>query len=52
MAREAGLRFTPLGYETCDLLIREELAGDEAVARLIQAARSPEFQEHLQSLKR
>ncbi|WP_337589810.1 substrate-binding domain-containing protein [Methanoculleus bourgensis] len=27
MAREAGLRFTPLGYETCDLLIREELAG-------------------------
>jgi len=52
MAREAELWFTPLGYETCDLLIREELAGDEAVARLIQAARSPEFQEHLQSLKR
>jgi len=52
MAREAGLRFTPLGYETCDLLIREELAGDEGVASLIRAARSPEFKERLQSVKR
>lgn len=52
MAREAGLRFTPLGYETCDLLIREELAGDEGVASLIRAARSPEFPERLQPLEK
>ena len=44
-ARKAGLRFIPLGYETCDLLVREELAGDDGVADLIRAAQSPEFQE-------
>ena len=43
VAREAGLRFTSLGYESCDLLIREELADDDGVASLIRAARSPEF---------
>ena len=52
MARDAGLRFTPLGYESCDLLIREECAEDEGVASLIRAARSPEFKERLQSLER
>ncbi len=51
-ARKAGLRCTPLGYETCDLLIREELAGDDGVTDLIRVARSPEFQERLRSLKR
>jgi len=51
-ARKAGLRCIPLGYETCDLLIREELAGDDGVADLIRVARSPEFQERLRSLKR
>ncbi len=42
-AEEAGLRFTPLGYESCELLIRQELAADDGVASLIRAARSPEF---------
>lgn len=51
MARDAGLRFTPLGYESCELLIREESAGDEGVASLIQVARSPEFKERLRSLE-
>ncbi len=51
MARDAGLQFTSLGYESCELLIREESAGDEGVASLIQAARSPEFKERLQSLE-
>ena len=49
MAREAGLRFTPLGYETRYLLVRKELAADEGVASLVRAARSPEFEEHLRS---
>ena len=40
-AREAGLRFTPLGYESCDLVVRRELAADEGAATLIRAARSP-----------
>jgi putative molybdopterin biosynthesis protein len=51
-AREAGLRFIPLGYETRDLLVREELAADEGVACLIRSARSPEFGERLRSLAR
>ena len=46
-AREAGLRFIPLGYETHDLLIREDLSADEGVACLIRVARSPEFQGRL-----
>ena len=52
MAREAGLRFTPLGYETRYLLVRKELAADEGVASLVRAARSPEFEEHLRSRER
>lgn len=52
MAREAELRFTPLGYESCDLLVREERADDEGVACLVRVIRSPEFQEQLQSLER
>ncbi|MCK9276884.1 MAG: molybdopterin biosynthesis protein [Methanoculleus sp.] len=48
-AREAGLRFTPLGYESCDLLVREELVADEGVASLIRAARSPELRAFLSS---
>ncbi|NLA38144.1 MAG: molybdopterin biosynthesis protein [Methanomicrobiales archaeon] len=51
-ARAAGLRFTPLGHESCDLLVREDLAGVVGVADLIRAARSPEFQEQLRSLER
>ena len=51
MAREAGLRFTPLGYESCELLIRKELAGDDGIASLIRTAQSPEFRERLRSLE-
>ncbi len=52
MAREAGLRFTPLGYESCELLIRKELAADDGVASLVRAARSPEFRAFLRSMER
>lgn len=52
MAREAGLRFTPLGYESCELLIRKELAADDGVASLVRAARSPEFRAFLRSVER
>ncbi|WP_332449898.1 substrate-binding domain-containing protein [Methanoculleus sp.] len=51
-AREAGLRFTPLGYESCDLLVQRELAADEGVASLIRAARSPAFGEFIRSTGR
>ncbi|ABN56981.1 MULTISPECIES: molybdopterin-binding protein [Methanoculleus] len=51
-AREAGLRFTPIGCESCDLVIREELAADEGVAALIEAVRSPEFRAYLHSIGR
>ncbi|PKL61427.1 MAG: molybdopterin biosynthesis protein [Methanomicrobiales archaeon HGW-Methanomicrobiales-2] len=52
MAREAGLRFTLLGYESCELLIRKELAADDGVASLVRAARSPEFRAFLRSAGR
>jgi putative molybdopterin biosynthesis protein len=52
MAQEAGLRFTPLGYESCDLVIRQELAADDGVANLIRAARSSEFQALLRAAGR
>ncbi|MFA7198089.1 MAG: molybdopterin biosynthesis protein [Methanoculleus sp.] len=51
-AREAGLRFTPLGYESCDLVVQRELAADEGVASLIRAARSPAFGEFIRSTGR
>lgn len=51
-AREAGLRFTSIGYESCDLAMREELAADEGVAALIEAARSPEFRAYLRAIGR
>ncbi|PKL55774.1 MAG: molybdenum cofactor biosynthesis protein [Methanomicrobiales archaeon HGW-Methanomicrobiales-6] len=51
-AREAGLRFTPIGHESCDLVVREELAADEGVAALILAARSPEFRAYLRAVGR
>lgn len=51
-AREAGLRFTSIGCESCDLVVREELAADEGVAALIEAARSPEFRAYLRSIGR
>lgn len=42
VAEEAGLRFTPIGYESCDLVVRKDLAADDGVAALIRIARSPE----------
>jgi putative molybdopterin biosynthesis protein len=51
-AREAGLRFTPIGYESCDLVVRKEVAADESVAALIEAARSPEFRAYLRAIGR
>ena len=52
MAREAGLRFTPLGYESYDLVIRKELAADDGVAALIRAAHSPELRALLRAAGR
>ncbi|WP_292518059.1 molybdopterin biosynthesis protein [Methanoculleus sp.] len=52
MAREAGLRFTPLGYESYDLVIRKELAADKGVAALIRAARSSELRAFLNAAGR
>ncbi len=51
-ARAAGLRFTSIGHETCDLVVREEFAADEGVAALIEAARSPEFRAYLRAAGR
>ncbi|HOI14159.1 MAG TPA: molybdopterin-binding protein [Methanoculleus sp.] len=51
-AREAGLRFTSIGYELCDLAVREELAADDGVAALIRAARSPKFRAYLRTVGR
>ena len=51
-AREAGLRFTSIGYESCDLVIPEELAAGEGVAALIEAARSPGFRAYLRAIGR
>ncbi|WP_243670668.1 hypothetical protein [Methanoculleus chikugoensis] len=48
-----GLRFTSIGYESCDLVIREELAAGEGVAALVEAARSPGgFRAYLRSIGR
>lgn len=51
-AREAGLRFASIGCESCDLLVREELAADKGVAALIEAARSPGFRAYLRTIGR
>lgn len=52
LAREAGLRFTPLGYESCDLVVRKEHVADDGVAALIRAVRSPAFRTYLRSTGR
>lgn len=51
-ARGVGLRFTSIGYESCDLVIREDLAADEGITALIEAVRSPEFRAHLRAIGR
>lgn len=51
VARDAGLSVISLGYESCELLIREEYAEGEGVASLIQVAQSPAFRERLKSFE-
>jgi len=47
-AREAGLlSFTPIGYESFNLVIRQEVAAEGGVAALIRTARSREFRASL-----
>jgi len=51
-AREAGLSFIPIGYESCNLVIRGEVASEGGIAALIRTTRSQEFRAYLRTIGR